>query len=127
MSKKGKAEMSKNRSLIRASDEDFDEDFDEAKVEKYVAKLRIDFIDDEITPHDIRGLLAKFDKVGDVSIYSGRNCTYALADMEHDAGADAADHLHGRRWRGGSISLIFANRARGRTWLAGHEWKPPKG
>ncbi len=104
----------------------FNAETDEFESVEEMSKLRIDFISDETTPQDLRGLLAKYGKVGEVSIHSGINCTYALADMPHDGASEAADCLHGRRWREFVIGVIFANRAQGKTWLLGHDWKPPK-
>lgn len=98
----------------------------EMEPEEYMSKLRIDFIDDDVAPQDIRGLLAKFGKVKDVSIHAGQDCTYALADMLPKEAEEATDQLHGRSWRGTSISVVFANRAGGKPWLSGHDWKPPK-
>jgi hypothetical protein len=123
MNVKGGGKVTATKSKTRLPDSDTEVGNES---EEYMSKLRIDFIDDDVAPQDIRGLLAKFGKVKDVSIHAGQDCTYALADMLPKEAEEATDQLHGRSWRGTSISVVFANRAGGKPWLPGHDWKPPK-
>jgi hypothetical protein len=122
MNVKGGGKVTATKSKTRLPDSDTEVGNES---EEYMSKLRIDFIDDDVAPQDIRGLLAKFGKVGDVSIHSGQDYTYALADMLPKEAEEATDQLHGRHWRGTSIGVVFANRAFGKTWLSGHSWSPP--
>ena len=96
------------------------------KSQVYMSKLRIDGIDDDVAPEHIRGLLEKFGKAGEVSIHSGQDCTYVLADLPYEEAEDAVQFLHNTRWREGRIRVQFANCASWKTWLSGHDWKPPK-
>jgi hypothetical protein len=56
--------------LERGSNEVKEPSDTETKKKKKTLQVRIDRIDDETTPQDIRGFLGKFGKVGDVSICS---------------------------------------------------------
>jgi hypothetical protein len=95
-----------------------------------VSKLRIDFDDPDVSPQLVRGLLAKYGRVGDVTVYSGvhdgEDFCYAVGEMENADAEDAIDGLNGMRWRGSSLMAIFAQRGLGRTWLPQHDWKPPR-
>ncbi len=116
--------MKKTQSLIGV----FEEDFDEPNFEEHTTTLRISSIDDETTPQDIRGLLEKFGKVGDVIICSGRNGTYALAYMDpFDARKAAGHEWNGKVQRDSKIIVIFINRADELAWLASHDRKTSKG
>lgn len=95
-----------------------------------MSKLRIDFDGPDVSPQLVRGLLAKYGAVGDVTVYSGvhdgADVCYAIATMlEKDVEA-AIDGLNGIRWHGGSLMAIFAHRGLLRTWLPQHDWKPPR-
>src|ERR1019366_1830498 len=95
-----------------------------------VSKLRIDFDDPDVSPQLVRGLLARYGGVHDVTVYSGlhggTDVCYAIATMlEKDVEA-AIDGLKGIRWRGGSLMAIFAHRGHMRTRLPDHDWKPPR-
>jgi hypothetical protein len=114
--------MKKNESDWRK----WDEPLPPAKV----SKLRIDFDDPDVSPQLVRGLLAKYGGVRDVTVYSGvqdsQDICYAIADMENADAEEAIDGLNGIRWRGGSLMAIFAQRGLVRTWLPHHDWKPPR-
>lgn len=95
-----------------------------------VSKLRIDFDDPDVSPQLVRGLLAKYGKVADVTVYSGvrdgADVCYAIATMLEKDAEDAIDGLNGIQWHGGSLMVIFAHRGLMRTWLPDHDWKPPR-
>jgi hypothetical protein len=98
---------------------------DEPRIES-TTKIRLDFDEDEISPQHVRGLLGRIGRVGDVSIYSAQNCTYALVDMANGDAREAVSQLYITRWRGSQILPIFAVDARMRIWSPHHDWKPPK-
>src|ERR1019366_8222468 len=89
-----------------------------------MSKLRVNFIASDTSPDDIRDLLADLGTVGEVSIHSDQNFTYALADMPYEDAADAVEFLGTTLWRGNRISVEFANRADSKGWLSGHNWRP---
>jgi hypothetical protein len=95
-----------------------------------VSKLRIDVDDPDVSPQLVRGLLAKYGRVDDVTVYSGvhdgADVCYAIATMLDEDAEDAIDGLNGIRWRGGSLMAIFAHRCLARIWLPQHDWKPPR-
>jgi hypothetical protein len=108
-------------SVPRAADPEFTVD---SKSE--MSKLRIGFIESDTSPRDIRQLLEDIGTVGEISIHSDQNSTYALADMTYEDAVDAVKFMDKTMWRGCRISVEFANRAYSKDWLSGHEWKPPK-
>src|ERR1019366_5888580 len=79
-----------------------------------VSKLRIDFDDPDVSPQLVRGLLAKYGSVGDVTVYSGAHdggadVCYAIATMLGKDVEAAIDGLNGIQWHGGSLMAIFAH------------------
>ncbi len=93
---------------------------------KNLSELRIDGIDDDTSPREVRELLEPLGDVAEVSINSGQVCLYALADMNQNEAEKAVKHLDGTHWRGQPISVNFAHRVYGKGWILGHDWKPPK-
>jgi hypothetical protein len=91
-----------------------------------MSKLRIDFIENDTSPRDIRDLLEMVGEVGEVSIHDDHGLTYALVDLKYKDAEDAAEFLNETHWRGSRISVEFANRVYSKGWLSGHDWKPPK-
>ena len=91
-----------------------------------MSKLRIGFIASDTSPHDIRDLLDDIGTVGEVSIHSDQDFTYALADMPYEDAEEAVQLPDNAPWRGSRISMEFANRVYSKGWLSGHDWKPPK-
>ena len=91
-----------------------------------MSKLRIGLIASDTSPRDIRDLLDDIGTVGEVSIHSDQDFTYALADMPYKDAEEAVQLLDNAPWRGGRISVEFANRVYSKGWLSGHDWKPPK-
>jgi RNA recognition motif-containing protein len=91
-----------------------------------MSKLRVGFIESDASPHNIRDLLEDIGTVGEVSIHSDQNFTYALADMPYEDAEDAVEFLDNMLWRGKRITVEFANRAYSKSWLSGHNWRPPK-
>jgi len=95
-------------------------------VNKNLSKLRIDGIDDDTSPREVRELLEPLGDVAEVSINSGQVCLYALADMAYKDAEQATLYLDGTHWRGQRLSLTFANRGSRKRWLSSQNWKPPK-
>jgi hypothetical protein len=91
-----------------------------------MSKLRIDFIENDTSPRDIRDLLEMVGEVGQVSVHDDHGLTYALVDLKYEDAEDAAEFLNRTHWRGSPISVEFANRVYSKGWLSGHDWKPPK-
>ena len=89
-------------------------------------KLRIDEIDEDTSPLDIRELLEVLGEVGEVTINYGQHCMYALADMNYHDAEEAIDAFDKMQWRGQQISVQSADHVYGRGWISGHDWKPPK-
>src|ERR1019366_4298749 len=90
-----------------------------------MSKLRVGMIASDTSPYDIWDLLEDIGMVGEVSIHSDQNFTYALADMPYEDAEDAVEFLDNMLWRGNRITVEFANRAYSKRWLSGHDWKPP--
>jgi RNA recognition motif. (a.k.a. RRM, RBD, or RNP domain) len=112
---------SKAQSSIRPTDPD-----SPVQKKSEMSKLRVGFIESDTSPHNIRDLLEDIGTVGEISIHSDQNSTYALADMPYEDAVDAVEFMDKTMWRGCRISVEFANRAYSKDWLPGHEWKPPK-
>jgi RNA recognition motif-containing protein len=112
---------SKAQSSIRPTDPD-----SPVQKKSEMSKLRVGFIESDTSPHNIRELLDDIGTVGEVSVHSNQNFTYALADMPYEDAEDAVEFLNNLRWRGNRITVEFANRAYSKRWLSGHDWKPPK-
>src|SRR5713226_2828363 len=70
-----------------------------------MSKLRVSFIASDTSPDDIRDLLDDLGTVGEVSIHSDQNFTYALADMPYEDADDAVEFLGTTLWRGNRISV----------------------
>ena len=94
-----------------------------------VSKLRIDFVDPNVSPQLVRGLLAKYGRVDDVTVYSGvhdgEDVCYAIATMLDVDVEKAISGLNEMQRRDGSLMAIFADRCLQRTWLPQHDWTPP--
>ncbi|SRR6266436_1216582 len=95
-----------------------------------MSKVRINDIDDDMSPRQLRKLLERFGKVGDVSIHSDGTLVYGLAEMTHDNAVAVMNGLNDDEWearmgRGPrpKFSAEMANRSR-MEWLS-HEWCPP--
>ena len=87
-------------------------------------KLRVEGIDDEITPRELKEIFKQYGKVEEVVVYAGRNVVYAVITMS-ERGADHALYSDPRPKRNGIwLSVRIANRSRG-PWLS-PTWRPPQ-
>jgi hypothetical protein len=68
-----------------------------------MSKLRVGMIASDTSPYDIRDLLDDIGTVGEVSIHSDQNFTYALADMPYGDAKDAVEFLDNLPWHGNRI------------------------
>jgi hypothetical protein len=86
-------------------------------------KLRIDHIDDDTSPGDLKKLLARFGNVKEVAIYVAGSVVYGVVTMPDSA----AKRLKNRRaailWRDRPLGIESADESLG-PWLPA--WKPPK-
>jgi hypothetical protein len=86
-------------------------------------KLRIDHIDDETSPGDLKKLLARFGNIKEVAIYVGGSVVYGIVTMPDSAAKRLKNRRAGIFWRGRCLSIEIADESLG-PWLPA--WKPPK-
>jgi hypothetical protein len=87
-------------------------------------KLRVDYINEDMTPRDLRGLFESLGSVNEVAIYAGRDLIYGVVDMTEkhaDRALATGTYLH---WQGRQLRIEVANRSR-RRWLS-PDWRPPR-
>jgi hypothetical protein len=94
------------------------------KVKQNPVKLRINGIDDEITPSELKKMFKKFGKVQEVAIYSGKNVDYAIITMPETNALRAKSGASKLRWKENWLGARIANRSRG-PWLS-PTWRPPQ-
>jgi hypothetical protein len=87
-------------------------------------KLRIDYIDEDITPCALRGLFESFGSVDEVAIYAGGDLVYGVVDMPEEDADRVILSRRGVQWRGQRLHVEVANRSR-RPWLS-PDWRPPR-
>jgi hypothetical protein len=86
-------------------------------------KLRIDHIDDETSPGDLKQLLARFGNVKEVAVYVGGSVVYGIVTMPDSAAQRLKNRRSGIPWRGRRLRIEIADESLG-PWLPA--WKPPK-
>jgi hypothetical protein len=95
-----------------------------------ITTIRVDFDDPDISPLIIRGLFAKYGKVGEVSVYSGRTSRetycYALVDLPDRDAIEVLTRSDTERWRGTRMDPVIATKGFTRPWSPHHGWKPSK-
>src|SRR5579864_7871129 len=94
-----------------------------------MSKLRINYIDDDMSPRKLRKLLGRYGRVEDLSIHSDGTLIYGLAEMAHDDAVAVMNGLNNDEWEARMgraprprFSAEMANRSR-MEWLS-HEWRP---
>jgi hypothetical protein len=86
-------------------------------------KLRIDHIDDDTSPGDLKQLLARFGNVKEIAIYVGGSVVYGIVTMPDSAAKRLKNRRAGIPWRGRYLRIEIAEESLG-PWLPA--WKPPK-
>jgi hypothetical protein len=86
-------------------------------------KLRIDHIDDDTSPADLKQLLARFGNVKEVAIYVGGSIVYGIVTMPDSAAKRLVNRRAGIRWRGRRLNIENPDESLG-PWLPA--WKPPR-
>jgi len=89
-------------------------------------KLRVDRIDQEITPKALTKLFEPFGTVEEVAIFAGGDLVYGIIEMpEPDAErAIDLDDMPWPEWNGRVLAMEIANRSR-KPWLW-PTWRPPQ-
>lgn len=103
---------------------------DEPLPPESMTTIRVDFDDPDISPLMVRGLFAKYSRVGEVSVYSGRasreTYCYALVDLPDRAATEVLTRPETERWRGVRMDPIIATKGFVRPWSPHHGCKPSK-
>ena len=94
-----------------------------------MAVLRIDGIDDDTSPFELRNVLTRFGLVGQISLYEDDDLVYALVEMDEDDAEAVIEGIEGKvrklglgeRWP--RIRACMAHTL-GQRWLE-HSWRPP--
>jgi len=87
-------------------------------------KLRIENVDHDITPSELKTIFKRYGKVEEVAIYASRKLVYGIITMpDHAAGKVLASRkLH--LYKSACLTIRIANRSGG-PWLS-PAWRPPQ-
>jgi hypothetical protein len=98
-------------------------------IKEAMSLVRINDIEDDVSPRQLRKILKRFGEVGNISVHAGGNLVYGLAEMRHDDAVELFKALEEDRWqrgRGHGVGPVFtaemANPSK-KPWLS-HEWRP---
>jgi len=87
-------------------------------------KLRINGLNHDITPSELKSIFKRYGKVEEVAIYASRNVVYGIITMPDPAAEKVLSSRRFYEWKSAFLTVKIANRSRG-PWLS-PAWRPPQ-